>query len=48
MKGHGLVQYYFHWTAQRYYNQALAFTNKLCVRLAHCALCVLSVNQAFC
>ena len=35
MKGHGLVQCYFPCTAQRYYNQVLAFINKLSLRIAH-------------
>ena len=34
MKGHERVQYHFPWTAQHYYNQVLAFTNKLGLRLA--------------
>ena len=38
MKGHGLVQCYFPSTAQRYYNQILAFKNKFGLR----------VGQAFC
>ena len=29
MKAHDLVQCYFPWTAQRYYNQVLAFTKRL-------------------
>ena len=33
MKGRGLVQYYFPWTAQPYYYQVLAFTNKRGLRL---------------
>ena len=35
MKGHKVVQGYFPWTAPRFYNQVLAFTNKLDLRLAH-------------
>ena len=30
-----LVQYNIPWTTQRYYNQVLAFTKKLGLRLAH-------------
>ena len=51
MKGHEVVQCYFPWTAQRYYNQVLAFTEikkKLAQRLAFCferRQSVLSIDQ---
>ena len=42
VKGYGLVQCYFPWTAQHYYKQALAFTKKLDLRLAHIVCWVLT------
>ena len=45
MKGYGLVQCYFQWTAQRYYNQFYSHKTKLWPTLF--TLYVLSVDQAF-
>ena len=47
MKGNGLVQCFFPWTAERFYNQVLAFSKKLGLPLAN-IVCVLSIDQAFC